>query len=415
MDHPRTPISELKCLYCNARSLRKNISFLKFAIKNLNCDVAMVTETWLNEFVDMQPILGELSNNYCYIRSDRGSKKGGGVLIIVKQSIAFETVLTDSVPDAYEILCCDLKSDQFTVRVVVVYRAPSCNSNDTIKLIEVVSDLSSSEVNCVICGDLNLPDIDWSRNPPSSTTMASKHFVRFCQTNKFVQHVRSPTRGTHILDLVLSSHKNLVKDANISSPLGSGDHSCITYSISVTLHHQAYKLRRAFNIANYDQICEYLCSVRWRFLLERFSSVDEKYEFFLSTLHWCIDQYVPIVKQRVSYNNLPPHLSNLYQSKEKAWETLQSDPTPQNVNNFEFLKNKFDNRLRKYNNYVERKLLQNPKKCSFYRLLNSRLKSTPTHIPVLKDGEGNTAVTDQQLTQHGAQSRHYVHRSGSCD
>ncbi|EYC23317.1 hypothetical protein Y032_0015g2585 [Ancylostoma ceylanicum] len=371
----------------------KNISPLKFVIRKLNCDVVIITETWLNGSCDLTPILGDLCDDFNYVRCDRIQKKGGGVVILIKRYIAFETKWLEAVPDAYEVLCCDLKLLRSTVRITGIYRTPSCNLSNTIKLSNVISDLSSLEGHHVVSGDFNLPDIDWSEGIPTSTTTISKHFIDMCQSCKLHQYVCTPTRGGHILDLVLSNYKDSVKNINVNSPVGSSDHCSLSYTITASVDPPTYRLRRAYNKANYDSICQYLCLLDWRTLLECYSCSNEKYEFFLSALQYCIENFVPIEKYPVSYGNLPPNLARLFDLKEKAWVKSQSNPSQENVDYFKLLRSKFDRLLRKYNSYIERKLLQSSSKSSLYRLLNSKLKRS-LHIPTLKDDDGTTAIAD---------------------
>ena len=45
------------------------------------------------------------------------------------------------------------------------------------------------------------------------------------QDNFLTQHVLEPTRATRVLDIVLSSQKELVDNIKIKEPLGSSDHN----------------------------------------------------------------------------------------------------------------------------------------------------------------------------------------------
>lgn len=214
-------------MYCNIRSLQKNVSVLKFAVESIDYDLIQLTETWLSDLNDIEPILGQLLTAFNFARCDRALKRGGGVLILIKRSIAFNIVWRESIPDAFEIICCDLNLPQSTLRVIVVYRTPSCNLNDSIQLCKVLSDLCSFQGHSVITGDFNFPDIDWKENLPHGTSTVSQRFTEFCTSTKLVQKVREPTRGKHILDLVLCSQANLIKGVNVSASLGSSDHFCL--------------------------------------------------------------------------------------------------------------------------------------------------------------------------------------------
>lgn len=391
------------------RSIQKNILPLRFSIKTLNCDVVVLTESWLNESLDAGPILGDLCCQYSYIRCDRTRKRGGGVLMLIRLPIAFETIWSESLADGFELLCCDLKLLQSTLRLIAVYRTPTASINSTIQMIKAISDLCSCKAQCVIMGDFNLPDIDWSKSYPSSVNMASKLFVEMCTSCKLHQKVSKPTRYDSLLDLILTSHLHLVKDIEILPPIGSSDHSCIYFRIQCFIKKPTFRLRRSFHKANYDAICQFLLSLDWRTLLEGHPSVDDKYELFLSILHKCIEEFVPIERHPMNYGKLPPNLVRLFEQRQMRWMNYQIHPTVNNLNSFKALSDKFDRLLNRYHKYVERKILEKPGKSSLYTLLNSVLKR-PERIPTLKDLTGQSAVTDESKASMLAK---YFHKSYS--
>lgn len=225
MSSLRIPVLDLNCLYCNIRSIQKNTVPLKFTIKCLNCDVVVITESWLDDTIHLAPILGDLRQDFCYARCDRLHKRGGGVVILLRNSIMFEKIWCESAPDAFEILCCDLIFMQYSLRLIV-YRAPSSSLSSTILLAKVLNDLCSCKTHCVILGDFNLPVTDSSKGYPGS--MASQCFINMCKSCKLNENVLTPTRNVNVPDLVLSSHPNLVKNLVVLSPIGSSDHSSIS-------------------------------------------------------------------------------------------------------------------------------------------------------------------------------------------
>ena len=48
-----------------------------------------------------------------------------------------------------------------------------------------------------------------------------------------IQHVLEPTRGENVLDIVLSSQKELMDNVKIHEPLGNSDHRQIHFDINV--------------------------------------------------------------------------------------------------------------------------------------------------------------------------------------
>ena len=52
-------------------------------------------------------------------------------------------------------------------------------------------------------------------------------------SSALTRHVLEPTRGEHVLVIVLSSQKELVDNVKIHEPLGNSDHNQIHFDINV--------------------------------------------------------------------------------------------------------------------------------------------------------------------------------------
>ena len=55
----------------------------------------------------------------------------------------------------------------------------------------------------------------------------------FIQNTFLTQHVLEPTRGDNVLDIVLSSQKELADNVNIHEPLGKSYHNQIHFDIHI--------------------------------------------------------------------------------------------------------------------------------------------------------------------------------------
>ena len=60
-----------------------------------------------------------------------------------------------------------------------------------------------------------------------------QQFLFLIQESFLTQHVLEPTRGENVLDIVLSSQKELVDNVKIHEPLGNSDHNQIHFDINV--------------------------------------------------------------------------------------------------------------------------------------------------------------------------------------
>ena len=63
-----------------------------------------------------------------------------------------------------------------------------------------------------------------------STGVEYQKLLCLIQDNFLTQHVLEPTRATRVLDIVLSSQKELVDNVEIKEPLGSSDHNQLHFT-----------------------------------------------------------------------------------------------------------------------------------------------------------------------------------------
>jgi len=82
----------------------------------------------------------------------------------------------------------------------VVYRSPNTDAEEVQELHSIIERASKNHI--LIIGDFNYPTIDWDL---LNTDSAGQSFLDLIQNSYLIQHVHTPTRGTIILDLILSS------------------------------------------------------------------------------------------------------------------------------------------------------------------------------------------------------------------
>ena len=80
-------------------------------------------------------------------------------------------------------------------------------------------------------GDFNHGHIQWKSL--ESTGGEDQQFIFFIEDSTLTRHLIEPTRGDNVLDIVLSSPKELVDNVKIHEPLGNSDHNQINFDINV--------------------------------------------------------------------------------------------------------------------------------------------------------------------------------------
>ena len=118
---------------------------------------------------------------------------------------------------------------KFKIKIGLVYRSPNINEEDNTKIQNAIEEVSKGE--CTVMGDFNHGHIQWKSL--ECTGGEDQQFIFLIQESFLTQHVLEPTRGENVLDIVLSSQKELVDNVKIHEPLGNSDHNQIQFDINV--------------------------------------------------------------------------------------------------------------------------------------------------------------------------------------
>ena len=107
-----------------------------------------------------------------------------------------------------------------------------------------------------------------------------------------------PTRGENVLDIVLSSQKELVDNVKIHEPLGNSDHNQIHFDINVKSESKNKKLiKRNFHKGNYSNMRKYLAKLDWNNMLINKTAI-ECWNILKYEIESIIDKFVLLKKTR---------------------------------------------------------------------------------------------------------------------
>ena len=116
----------------------------------------------------------------------------------------------------------------------------------------------SDYTNILICGDFNFPKICWE-SPEFTVSVDEVQFTELLNDHYLTQVNQIPTRGDHILDLVISSVPENVQNMSVFSPSQCGlvaDHSVIMFDIA-TPFKARQKIKRTvfdYNREKFDEL-----------------------------------------------------------------------------------------------------------------------------------------------------------------
>ena len=172
-----------------------------------------------------------------------------------------------------------------------------------------------------ICGDFNLPNIDWTAHM-SFGNFAHDHFIDVCNELGLTQHIQSLTHlDGNILYLLLcdaSSSSRLLSFDTVSHFSHSCDHYGLVYKISCSNLHQQRSGSSSipnFKLADYDSILFEFSSMNWNSIyLFCNNNVQDLHDIIIARLHSAISVHVPL-KPTHRKPKVPQHIKNLLKEK----------------------------------------------------------------------------------------------------
>src|SRR5664279_1186653 len=199
----------------NAHSICNKLSELHYLLSSDKPDVVCITETWLHSGINNSILTGDIA--YSVFRSDRSVSHHGGVCVLTNNNTvrAVSVVLPPRFSHV-ELCALDIICNSTTTRLFNCYRPPSSNRDpDGVKCISdmcnCIDDLYSNNSTVIICGDFNLPDINWSVDNciKQADFCCSGIFLNMFYKHGLHQFVSEPTRFDNLLDLVSVSYTHL--------------------------------------------------------------------------------------------------------------------------------------------------------------------------------------------------------------
>ena len=210
---------------------------------------------------------GELGiDGYTLYRGDHSDGKGGlgrGVALYVQDTLN-HSACPKMDGESFDCLAWSLVKLMDGKRLLLgaVYRSPNSsdeNNQNLLKTLRLAASVPHDFL--MICGDFNLPSIDWRTNQvQDGQNSFTATFLETVEDMNLFQHVRRPTRfrgaQNSCLDLVFTNEETMVNEVMEIPPLGKSDHVCQKWSLIVgeTMFKNTTRLRPNFKRANWTAI-----------------------------------------------------------------------------------------------------------------------------------------------------------------
>jgi hypothetical protein len=184
-------IQGLSFIHFNARSLCSNFDSIKTYIQDLNkpFDVIAISETWLNEHVNIKDYS---IDNYQLYNTNRTSKRGGVVLLYVLNNYEVELITQMSlcVDDILESITVEIQiPNTKNIMVSCMYRPPGGNIEIFNEHLQILLD-SVKHKNYILCGDMNINLLNTENHT------GTRMFLDLMYTYGLYPLINKPTRIT---------------------------------------------------------------------------------------------------------------------------------------------------------------------------------------------------------------------------
>ncbi|KAF8366224.1 hypothetical protein PRIPAC_84053 [Pristionchus pacificus] len=350
---------KLTVIYANIRSILNEVnhSCLKSQLEANEYFVYCFTESWLRKTDPDGAIIGSFSSNYCVMRCDRGKKRGG-----------------ESKLDSHEILVVDLRVGTESARIILLYRVPALSQACSEHIWEKLDDYTKCAHPTVIVGDFNLPEIKWPKTTQHYSG-ANADFIKCCDEIGLVQLIQRPTRKDVFLDLLLSNSNSVVQNVEQLPNYGNSDHSAFSFQLLLAPEEQRAKYVKNFQKADYGKINTLLANIDWNAFFEIKMTVNEMYERFITLLDEIIEKYIPLMRIDSTGKPMPDHIHRLSKRRHLAWSQFLMDDKKSSKIKFEKLHAEYNREVTKFQQNLERKIIEANDRKKFYGYIKSKLSN----------------------------------------
>ena len=296
----------------NIRSLKRNIDLLKYNINNTKPSVICLQETWshMTEGITNDNIS---IPEYRQTHISRKDKKGGGLIIYIKEEITDFQVINDLtfINDDIESLAVSLCHNNNKFLIVNTYRPPArlrssyqANINNLNNIADKANTLKTNKT--IVCGDFNI-DMASSDNHTSE-------FLDTILSRGLKPAINTWTRVTQtsktVIDNILTNEQNI--NAYVIETLIS-DH----YLLAVTfpdipqqpVKESLTETRRLFSNKNIENFALSLSEANFEPVLQNLNTIDA-HNIFFQQLDIIFNRSFPLRKRKITKKTDQPWLLN---------------------------------------------------------------------------------------------------------
>ena len=407
-----TPINDLgkiSMIHSNCQSAMNKKSEISALVDHQNPHILALSE--FGAAADVSD--GELGiNGYSIYRGNHSSGNGGlgkGVALYVKDALNHSACpIFDEVKLDCSAWCNILLADGKRLLVGVVYRSPNSPDDNNEKMLDIMRISAAAKFDyLLVCGDFNLPRIDWIGKQCHDTEVSfSARVMEAVEGHGWFQHVKNNTRfrGTQssCLDLIFTNEENMVDEVHELPAIGKSDHICQIWEITVkeVLFKNTTRTRLNYNRAKWEKIRD---DIRG-FSFESNDNVGAISDKFIAMIDATKKTNIPASKPRSTKQRLPwmrgSKIKEQRTRRWKCWTRFKSSGLPRDYDAYKVERNRLNDLIRGAKRNHERKLIADMKENPnlYYGHCRRSLKTKQGVTNVIDSG-GKLTETEEETAR----------------
>ena len=287
-----TDPEDLIVLNLNIRGLYSKLGKLNYLIENATkrqADMITLSETWLSKYTPQFEIPG-----YRLFRKDRIGKKGGGVAILVSNTLHSREIELDNIKESVEICGVQIKTNTGQLRIVSLYRPQNTSVMNFGNIFaHIVKNVKRSCRDVIIGLDHNMDFLKSHIHGPTT------EFIEEILNVGMLLTIMRPTRITKstatLIDNILIDHKHGEQHKSYVLIDDTSDHLPCLSVVKNVLINKNTKIKidsRDTREKNIKTLKNKLSNIDWNSVMNT-ENVNEMTENFHTRLCEEIEKYCP--------------------------------------------------------------------------------------------------------------------------
>ena len=371
--------------YTNIRSANNKILDIRSCITLRNLDILVLIETWLSSETPSE--IFRLPE-YTIHRRDRKSR-GGGIMIATRNELRVQEVNTNS---QCELLAVDIYNNNNTrqsLRIIAAYNPKASDTTYLKELLIGIAALIESKQHYIILGDFN---INYSQTATNNICHQSQIINDFTSEHWPIEQLLTmPTRGSNIIDYLLTNKATLITNIEYNAPISSSDHEFITFIVKLQQFKTKHRIQyQNFNDAKYDDISETIIK-NMQTTNNSTANANQLWRQFYKAVWISINNHITTRSvYKFKQNNISNKCFALFKKYNRLYRKYKASGNHRYKLAYKRHKYTFK-RLIKYDKIQqEQKLLSQPNSRNFFRYIRNVLKPKATVSTIITNS--NTSL-----------------------